>query len=90
MRRTDTQKKRILFTICSILVFAALCLIPHYLTSYQKFLLTLALIYGLFAMSYDILLGYTGLLSVCHATQFGISAYGTLIVMEPPFIVSGR
>jgi branched-chain amino acid transport system permease protein len=64
------------------LLITLLCFIPHFLSSYQKFLLTLALIYGLFAMSYDILLGYTGLVSVCHATQFGIAAYGTIMVME--------
>ena len=57
----------------------ALMLIPWVLGVYPKYLLTIAMIFGLFAMSYDILLGYTGLLSVCHATLFGISGYGMLL-----------
>lgn len=59
-----------------------LCLIPHVLPPYYRFLITLALIYGLFAMSYDIVLGYTGLVSVCHAIPFGIAAYGTLLASQ--------
>ena len=82
MKKYQLSKKRVIFYICGIVVIAVMCLIPHYLSTYDKFLLTLALIYGLFAMSYDILLGYTGLLSVCHATQFGTAAYGTIILME--------
>ena len=38
---------------------------------------TQILIYGLFAMGYNILLGYTGLLSFGHAAYFGLGAYGT-------------
>jgi branched-chain amino acid transport system permease protein len=52
------------------------------LPPYYRFLITLALIYGLFAMSYDIVLGYTGLVSVCHAIPFGIAAYGTLLASQ--------
>jgi len=82
MKAFQPSKKRLIFYICVVVVLALMCLIPHFLSTYEKFLLTLALIYGLFAMSYDILLGYTGLLSVCHATQFGTAAYGTIILME--------
>jgi branched-chain amino acid transport system permease protein len=57
-------------------------LIPYVLSPYYRFLVTLALIYGLFAMSYDIVLGYTGLVSVCHAIPFGIAAYGTLLASQ--------
>lgn len=41
-----------------------------------KALATQILIFGLFAMGYNILLGYTGLLSFGHAAFFGLGAYG--------------
>ena len=78
----SSKRRGIFYYACGGLLFIILCLIPFLLSPYQKFLLTLALIYGLFAMSYDIVLGYVGLVSVCHATQFGIAAYGAIIVME--------
>jgi branched-chain amino acid transport system permease protein len=37
---------------------------------------TQILIYGLFAMGYNIILGFTGLLSFGHAAFFGLGAYG--------------
>ncbi len=48
---------------------------PAYLSSYYVGLLTKSLILGLFAMSLNILLGYTGLGSFGHALYFGVGAY---------------
>jgi branched-chain amino acid transport system permease protein len=45
-------------------------------------LLTQIFIYAVFAMSYDILLGYTGIISFGHAMYFGIGAYTTGIFMS--------
>jgi branched-chain amino acid transport system permease protein len=53
----------------------ALVLLPFVLTSYQLGLLTKILIFALFAMSLDLILGYTGLPSLGHAAYFGIGAY---------------
>lgn len=65
---------------CIMLGMAAIMMIiPWFLDSYFRLLLTNALIFGLFAMSYDIILGYTGLISVCHATIFGMGGYGMAI-----------
>jgi branched-chain amino acid transport system permease protein len=49
------------------------------LSPYQTGLLTQMLIYGIFAMSLDVLHGYTGMPSLGHAAYFGLSAYITAI-----------
>lgn len=48
---------------------------PSFLSSYYVDLLTKMLIFALFAMSLDLLLGYTGLPSLGHAAYFGLGAY---------------
>ncbi len=51
----------------------------------NRFYLRLAteiLIYGLLAMSLDVLLGYTGLLSFMHAVYMGIAAYTVALYLE--------
>lgn len=50
------------------------------LSVYQIELVTQMLIYAIFAMSLDILLGYTGLPSLGHAAYFGLAAYATAIL----------
>ncbi|MEX2104178.1 MAG: branched-chain amino acid ABC transporter permease, partial [Bacilli bacterium] len=45
-------------------------------------LLTQVFIFAVFAMSYDLLLGYTGIVSFGHAMFFGIGAYTTAIFMH--------
>ena len=59
-----------------LFLLAILILVPFVITN--RFYLRLAteiLIYGLLAMSLDVLLGYTGLLSFMHAAYMGIGAY---------------
>jgi branched-chain amino acid transport system permease protein len=46
-----------------------------------KALATQVLIYGLFAVGFNLLYGYTGLLSFGHAAYFGLGAYGTGIAL---------
>jgi len=50
---------------------------PAVLSSYYLGLLTKMLIFALFAMSLDLLLGYTGLPSLGHTAYFGLGAYTT-------------
>ncbi len=52
-----------------------LTVLPPFLPAYPLTLLTQALIYAVFAMSLDLLLGYTGLPSLGHAAYFGVAAY---------------
>jgi branched-chain amino acid transport system permease protein len=46
------------------------------ISSYYTHLLMLMVIFGMFAMSLDILMGYGGLPSLGHAAFFGLGAYG--------------
>ncbi len=48
---------------------------PAVLSSYYLGLLTKMLIFALFAISLDVLLGYTGLPSLGHVAYFGLGAY---------------
>ncbi len=59
-----------------LIVIAGLTVFPFVITN--RFYISLVnemLIYGLLAMSLDVLLGYTGLLSFMHNAYLGISAY---------------
>ncbi len=66
-----------------LLLFASLfglaLVFPH-LAPYEA-LASEVLIYALFAMSYDLVLGYGGMLSFGHAAFFGIGAYSTGIIL---------
>lgn len=61
------------------LTILALCLLPWVLPS--KALAVNVLIYGLIAVGYNLLFGYTGLLSFGHAAFFGAGAYATGIAI---------
>jgi branched-chain amino acid transport system permease protein len=54
---------------------SVLALLPLALSSYQLGLVTKTLIFAVFAMSLNLVLGYTGLPSLGHAAYFGVAAY---------------
>ncbi len=57
-------------------------------SGYAKFwqgMLIQMFILGIFAMSYDLLLGYTGILSFGHAMFFGTGAYAVAILIDKNF-----
>ncbi len=62
-----------LVLICGCL-FAAL---PYLLSTYYLGLVVQVLVFALFAMSLDLLIGYTGMASLGHAAYFGVAAYAT-------------
>ena len=63
--------------IASFIVFFA---VFPFLAPYQA-LATQVLIFGLFALGFNLLYGYTGLLSFGHAAYYGLGAYGTGIAL---------
>ncbi len=54
--------------------------LPWGLSSYQLGLLTKMLIFAVFAMSLNLILGYAGLPSLGHAAYFGVAAYTTALL----------
>jgi branched-chain amino acid transport system permease protein len=61
---------------------AVLAAAPYLLPSYQLRLVTEGIVFSLFAVSYNLLLGYAGLLSFGHAMFFGVGAFATAIFLN--------
>ncbi|WAA08760.1 branched-chain amino acid ABC transporter permease [Fervidibacillus albus] len=67
----------------AILIGLLLFILPFvYESRTLLILLTQIFIFAIFAMSYDLLLGYTGIVSFGHAMFFGIGAYSTGIILH--------
>lgn len=61
----------------SVVGILVLLLLPHFLSTYYLGLVVQMMIFALFAMSLDLLIGYTGMASLGHAAYFGVAAYAT-------------
>jgi branched-chain amino acid transport system permease protein len=66
------------------LVVGLLALFPLLESTFYMQLLTKVLIMAIFAMSLDLLVGYTGLVSFGHAAYFGLAGYA-LALMAPKY-----
>jgi len=58
---------------------AVLVLLPLFIGVYQTQLLTYGLIAAIAALGFNLLLGYTGLLSFGHSAYFGVGAYAVAL-----------
>src|ERR1700704_6577839 len=70
-----------------VIVVGALALSPLVLPEFWQRFATEILIWGLLAMSSDILIGYTGMVSFGHSAFFGLGMYGAaaaLLMVRPP------
>jgi branched-chain amino acid transport system permease protein len=76
-----------IFWIGFCVVMAVLIVAPLVLPEFWRRFLTEVLIWGLLAMSSDLLIGYTGMVSFGHSAFFGLGMYGAagaLIAFSPP------
>lgn len=62
-------------------VAAALFWLPSYAPYFYIFVATEILLMGLFAASFNLIFGYTGMLSFGHAAFFGMGAYTTALLL---------
>jgi len=81
------NRRAIVYWTGFAVIVALLAVAPLVLPEFWRRFLTEILIWGLLAMSSDILIGYTGLVSFGHSAFFGLGMYGAaaaLITMRPP------
>src|SRR5262249_4301273 len=79
--RVSYRPKLLLFAAAAV-VLVLLALLPPYIGLYQTQLLTYGLIAAIAALGFNLLLGYTGLLSFGHSAFFGIGAYTVAFLLR--------
>src|SRR5208283_361760 len=75
----------------SIVLLIFLFTLPLYLPSYNIYLINIILVHVILAVGLNILVGYTGQISLGHAGFFAIGAYGTALIIAHlhfPFLVA--
>jgi branched-chain amino acid transport system permease protein len=68
--------------ICGVPVVVVLLVFPQFGGLYQTQLLTYGLIFAIAALGFNLLLGYTGLLSFGHSAYFGLGAYTAAFMVK--------
>lgn len=68
--------------IIAVPVVIVLLVVPSVASVYQTQLLTYGLIFAIAALGFNLLLGYTGLLSFGHSAYFGVGAYAVAFMVR--------
>ena len=71
-----------LLLAAAVPIVIVLALLPRFIDSYQVVLLTYGLIMAIAALGFNLLLGYTGLLSFGHSAYFGAGAYTVAFIVR--------
>jgi branched-chain amino acid transport system permease protein len=69
-------------------VVIILLMLPYIVTPYQTILMSYGLIMAIAALGFNLLLGYTGLLSFGHSAYFGLGAYAVAFMVKYLHITS--
>jgi branched-chain amino acid transport system permease protein len=69
-------------------VVIILLMFPYIVTPYQRILMSYGLIMAIAALGFNLLLGYTGLLSFGHSAYFGLGAYAVAFMVKYLHITS--
>ena len=77
-----SYRPKLLLAVAAIVVLVVLALLPPYIGLYQTQLLTYGLIAAIAALGFNLLLGYTGLLSFGHSAFFGMGAYSVAFLLR--------
>jgi branched-chain amino acid transport system permease protein len=77
---TTSRPSTVQRSALEFLVLLALLALPFLLTDYPRALISEIFIFAIFAMSLDLLLGFTGLMSLGHAAFFGLGAYAVAVL----------
>jgi branched-chain amino acid transport system permease protein len=77
---TTSRPSTVQRSTVEFLVLLALLALPFLMTDYPRALISEIFIFAIFAMSLDLLLGFTGLMSLGHAAFFGLGAYAVAVL----------
>jgi branched-chain amino acid transport system permease protein len=77
-----SHRSKLVVAAAAAVILALLALLPSYLGLYQIQLLTYGFIASIAALGFNLLLGYTGLLSFGHSAFFGIGAYTVAFLLR--------
>ncbi|MBI3086953.1 MAG: branched-chain amino acid ABC transporter permease [candidate division NC10 bacterium] len=80
MTMVTALSRRLLLSAAGIL--ALLVILPSAADPYQTILLSYGLIFAIAALGFNLLLGYTGLLSFGHSAYFGMGAYAVAFLVK--------
>ncbi len=80
--------RRTIIPIVNAVLLALLLALPIFASPYYVELIAKILVFAIFAMSLDLLIGFTGLVSFGHAAFFGIAAYALALLTPPAETVS--
>jgi len=81
-RKIEVKMRLRTLTLSLLLGVAVLAFFPVFAGTFYVQLVTKIMILSIFALSLDLLVGYTGLVSLGHAAYFGVAAY-TLALAAP-------
>jgi branched-chain amino acid transport system permease protein len=71
-----------------LIALVVLVALPNFIGAYTQSMITKVLIYALFAMSLDVIMGYTGMPSFGHAAFFGMGGYAVGLLAKQAHISS--
>jgi branched-chain amino acid transport system permease protein len=83
-----SYRPKLMLLAAAVAVLVVLALLPPYIGLYQTQLLTYGLIAAIAALGFNLLLGYTGLLSFGHSAFFGIGSYSVAFLLRDASIHS--
>jgi branched-chain amino acid transport system permease protein len=78
--RTTSMPATVRSRAVALVALLVLLALPFAMSDYSRALLSEIFIFGIFAMSLDLLLGFTGLMSLGHAAFFGLGAYAVAVL----------
>lgn len=76
------MKRKLIQSLPAMMILIFLAVAPVFIRTAQTSLLTKILIFALLGMSLDLVFGYSGLWSFCHAALFGVAAYTNGILIK--------
>src|SRR5437868_10916601 len=68
--------------VVAIAILLVLAALPSLVDPYQTVLLAYGLVMAIAALGFNLLLGYTGLLSFGHSAYFGVGAYAVALMVK--------